>query len=140
MEVRDPYRRTIVEISKLLVERWLRTERGTKFSYDVNNAPGGMQEALHNAGIDVAPWIKPVTDVGMFQGSITCDESVDPNIGLVLKWFIPFAPKPSEQDLPHEVLESWIRKCDAWLASEKPEDPNAPFPDPDNQYIPLATT
>jgi hypothetical protein len=140
MEEKDPYRRTIVEISKLLVERWLRTERGKKFSEDVNNAPGGMKEALQKAGISVAPWIKPVPDVGGFQGSITCDESVDPNIGLVLKWNIPFAPKPSEDDLSSEVLKNWITKCDEWLASEKPEDPNAPFPDPDNQYIPLATT
>jgi hypothetical protein len=139
---RDEYRRIIVEISKLLVERWLGTERGKKFSDDVNNAPGGMKEALKNANITgistLQAWINPEPAVGLYHGNLECDEGVDPNIGLALRWNIPFAERPTS--VSQEVLENWIKKCEDWLNSSDPEDPSKPFPDPDDQFIPLATT
>ena len=141
---RDHFRRVMVEVSKLLVERWQGTPRGKKFDNDVNNAPGGMREALHNAGISeidqLNTWINVEATPGASQGSLECDESVNPNRGLVFRWKIPFSDKPPESSLPDQLLVAWIEKCDEWLASEKPEDPNEPFPDPDNQNIPLATT
>lgn len=135
------FRRVFVDISKLLVERWLKTERGQKFANDVENLDidnprERMKEALKLQGIFIASWITPQPDTDTYHGSIECDESKP---SLAFTWKIPYQVWPKDA-VSKEVLEQWIKECDDWLDSKKWEDPNEDFPRAPNNFIPLATT
>jgi len=136
------FRRVFVDISKLLVERWLQTERGKEFAHDVddpsmgNSPPERLKRALEKQGISLATWVTPEADVDSYNGSIVCNESQD---SLAFTWKIPYADRPSEIAVPEDVLWKWVETCEKWL-SDKKYQTEEPFPAAPNHFIPLATT
>lgn len=136
------FRKVFVQISKLLVERWLGDPDGMRFNLDledssVPNPQERLRKALKNRGIPLADWVTPNPDTDTYNGSFTCDESKP---GLAFLWNIPLQSPPSETLLSKEQLRAWIKICDDWLNDQSHQDPNAPFPTTTSLYIPLATS
>lgn len=136
-------RRVYVELSKLLVERWLETERGLRFAKDVDDVNldpdprERMRKALEKQHIYIADCVTPEPNTDSYHGSIACDES-KPSLAFI--WKIPYQVRPPESAVSAEVLTKWIESCDDWIKQEKHNDPKADFPPSPSVYIPLATT
>jgi hypothetical protein len=136
------FRRVFVDISKLLVERWLKTPRGLEFDKDMNdpeiskNPQERLKVALANQGIPLASWLTTNPKADLTEGSLTCDESKP---GLAFLFNIPLR-MPNENEVPTEVSEQWVADCQKWIDEKKYDDPEADFPHAPNNYIPLATS
>lgn len=134
-------RRTMVQISKLLVQAWLDQDEGTQFKHDINEI--GVHQALINQGIFFpADWLKAEIDPDSFLGSVEISEASsweNPKKGLEMVFKIPYAPRPKTGVKKYE-LYIWINQCNEWLNAADYNDPDKPFPVPPNPYIPLATS
>lgn len=134
------FAKAVVQISQLLVERWLQTERGKQFHQDVDDTSVPYEErvrkALSKQGIHIANWITPELNLDSFECSLECDSS-KPDYALI--WKLPYQFRTKEE-VSDEKLRSWIEICQEWLDNEKWKDPEPDFPDTPSMYIPLATT
>ncbi|WP_199248170.1 hypothetical protein [[Phormidium] sp. ETS-05] len=134
------FRRTVVVLSKLLVESWLNEGNGAQFKKDIKEL--GLHQALKNQGIFFPEkWFRAELDPDSFIGSIQMTEAgwdkAQGGLEMVLK--IPYAPWPSN-GVTEEELREWNAICNQWLENHKYENPEEPFPSAPSPYIPLATT
>lgn len=137
------FRKTIVELSKLLVQVWLGEEPGKIFKEEIMTL--GLHQALENQQIFFpAEWFIAELDPDSFLGSIQMSEAGmwskpgnEGGLEMILK--IPYAPWP-QTGVTEAELQVWIERCNVWLKEAKYENPEHPFPLPPNPYIPLATT
>ncbi len=134
-------RRTMVQISKLLVLAWLDQDEGKQFKHDINEI--GVHQALVKQGIFFpADWLKAEIDPDSFLGSVEISEASsweNPKKGLEMVFKIPYAPWP-KSGVKEEELHQWIEQCNKWLEAADYDHPDKPFPVPPNPYIPLATS
>ncbi|WP_254565807.1 hypothetical protein [Oscillatoria sp. HE19RPO] len=134
-------RRTMVQISKLLVLAWLNQDEGEQFKHDINEL--GVHKALVKQGIFFpADWLTAEIDPDSFLGSVEISEASsweNPKKGLEMVFKIPYAPWP-QTGVTKQELHEWIEICNNWLKTADYDDPDKPFPVPPNPYIPLATS
>jgi hypothetical protein len=122
----------IVDMSKLLCEVWLKSERGEKFKEALKTK--NVKEALAECNISFPDdFVQFELDTSTYNGSIEILEEL--HRGLTFQWKLPYASWP-EKGVTEAEIHSWIKTTDEWLQSG---DPNQDLPTPPNIYIPLAT-
>ena len=156
-----------IQLSQLLSEVWINTERGEAFREALNKGLKVEKALGAISGIQpIAKYIEYDLDTSCYNGSMIPREKL--HEGLNFTWNLPFAPCPSSRSMNiEEVIEwvymtltDWILKHEdmrEWLEDEKNKEsrnwlrnhveeedlkanPFENFPKPQNTYIPLATT
>ncbi|MBE9044817.1 hypothetical protein IQ255_10425 [Pleurocapsales cyanobacterium LEGE 10410] len=137
------FAKAVVQISKLLVQRWLDEENnpGKEFDREANDVnaeyEARVREALKAQNIEIAEWITPVLDYDSSTCSLICD-SEKPDFALI--WKLPY--RDFRLAIEEDILRGWITTCEEWLndPNNYEGNDNINFPDTPHPNIPLATT